>query len=93
MEVAAIVFAHIHVSAQCGCATPFDVTHDPQMLNGKRMILPILLAVNTKDVGNFQREAMVVGGLGFKLHGPPLAPAGLEPSGRRGSGSWPFDPY
>jgi hypothetical protein len=60
VEVAASVFTDIHVAAQSGGATLFDGAHDLQMLNGKRVILPVLFAMRPEDVGNFQLKAMVV---------------------------------
>jgi hypothetical protein len=59
-RTAAIVFADIHVAAQSGGATLLDVTHDVQMLNGKRVIFPVLFSMSPEDVGNFQLKAMAV---------------------------------
>jgi hypothetical protein len=49
--------------AQSGGATLFEVVHDVQMLNGKRMIFPVLVSMSPEDVGNFQLNAMFVQGL------------------------------
>jgi hypothetical protein len=63
VEVAAIVFTDIHVPAQSGGATLFDVAHDLKMFIGKRVSIPVVLAMGTEDIGNFQLSTMVVRGL------------------------------
>ena len=63
VEVAAIVFTDIHVPAQSGGATLFDVAHDLEMFSGKRVSVPVSRTVGAEDVGNFQLSTMVVRGL------------------------------
>lgn len=71
------MLTNIDMAAQCRGTAAFDSIHDIQVLDGKGILLAILLSMSTKNVGHFYRCAPVVPGWidgGFMLHGLPLWP-------------------